>query len=221
MLENSLSGLHLDLDGADFHARLIGEFNAYNLLGVYGAAVLLGQNKAEVLQALSALRAADGRFDQVVSRERNVIGIVDYAHTPDALEKVLAALRELAEAQHGQLICVFGCGGDRDSGKRPMMGKIAEKLAHQVIVTNDNPRSEVPQAIIAEIVSGMEYGHQVEVIEDRAAAIATAIARAGASDTVLLAGKGHEPYQEIAGIKHPFSDLTQAEQALSAWRAHA
>ncbi len=212
--------VHSSWGGAQLSSPLVGRFNAANLLGSLAVLLVSDVPLAQAVATLEQVQAVPGRMQKLGGGDLPSV-VVDYAHTPDALEKVLAALRELAEAQHGQLICVFGCGGDRDSGKRPMMGKIAEKLAHQVIVTNDNPRSEVPQAIIAEIVSGMEYGHQVEVIEDRAAAIATAIARAGASDTVLLAGKGHEPYQEIAGIKHPFSDLTQAKQALSAWRAHA
>jgi UDP-N-acetylmuramoyl-L-alanyl-D-glutamate--2,6-diaminopimelate ligase len=132
--------------------------------------------------------------------------VVDYAHTPDALENVLRALRELMSLgpRHGKLVCVFGCGGDRDRGKRPLMGRIASALADEVIVTSDNPRSEDPRSIIDDVLSGISGG--AEVIEDRSNAIRDALSRAGAGDVVLVAGKGHEPYQEIAGIKHPYSD---------------
>jgi UDP-N-acetylmuramoyl-L-alanyl-D-glutamate--2,6-diaminopimelate ligase len=141
--------------------------------------------------------------------------IVDYAHTPDALEKVLQALREVNMATGGRLICVFGCGGDRDRGKRPMMGIVAEKLSDFCIVTSDNPRSENPREIIAEIVSGM-YAENHEIIVERAAAIQLAISHARPGDTVLITGKGHEDYQEIDGVKQPFSDVLVAQQALEA-----
>jgi len=148
--------------------------------------------------------------------------IVDYAHTPDALEKVLLALREVrpksADPDSGQLICVFGCGGDRDRGKRTMMGRVAERFSDHCIVTSDNPRSENPLHIIAEVVSGMTANNH-EIIADRAAAIERAIAMARQSDTVLVAGKGHEDYQEIGGVKHPFSDVTVAQRALQSWQA--
>jgi UDP-N-acetylmuramoyl-L-alanyl-D-glutamate--2,6-diaminopimelate ligase len=143
--------------------------------------------------------------------------VVDYAHTPDALEKVLAALREVTA---GRLVCVFGCGGDRDRGKRPMMGTVATKLADACIVTSDNPRNEDPDDIIAAIVAGMQ-GWNYRIIEDRAEAIAQAIRDAEAPDTVLLAGKGHEPYQEIRGVKYPFSDIETAQRALASWRTQA
>jgi UDP-N-acetylmuramoyl-L-alanyl-D-glutamate--2,6-diaminopimelate ligase len=139
--------------------------------------------------------------------------IVDYAHTPDAMEKVLQALREVSEATGGKLICVFGCGGDRDRGKRAMMGVVAQKLADRCIVTSDNPRSENPRQIIAEVVSGMNEKN-LEIIVDRAAAIKRAIGNAQQSDTVLIAGKGHEDYQEIGGVKYPFNDVLVAQQAL-------
>jgi UDP-N-acetylmuramoyl-L-alanyl-D-glutamate--2,6-diaminopimelate ligase len=146
--------------------------------------------------------------------------IVDYAHTPDALEKVLLALREINDSNGGKLICVFGCGGDRDRGKRPMMGLVAEKFADHCIVTSDNPRSEDPQRIIAEVLAGMNAGNH-EIIVERAAAIERAIGMAQQSDTVLVAGKGHEGYQEVGGVKYPFSDVAVAGLALEAWRAPA
>ncbi|MEO7480888.1 MAG: cyanophycin synthetase, partial [Sulfuriferula sp.] len=143
--------------------------------------------------------------------------VVDYAHTPDALEKVLLALREVSTSEGGKLICVFGCGGDRDRGKRPMMGTVVGKLADTSIVTSDNPRGENPQEIIDAILSGMHGTHQV--IEDREQAIALAIRNAHAVDTVLIAGKGHEDYQEIKGVKYPFSDIDVAQRSLNAWHA--
>ncbi len=141
--------------------------------------------------------------------------VVDYAHTPDALEKVLLTLREVTEPSGGRVICVFGCGGDRDRGKRPMMGTVVARFADVRIITSDNPRSEEPRAIIDEIVTGMQGEYRV--VEDRARAIALAIAEAHPNDTVLIAGKGHEAYQEIAGVRHPFSDAEIAHRALSTW----
>jgi UDP-N-acetylmuramoyl-L-alanyl-D-glutamate--2,6-diaminopimelate ligase len=143
--------------------------------------------------------------------------VVDYAHTPDALEKALGAARDAANGRRGRVLCVFGCGGDRDPGKRPQMGAVAENLADRVIVTSDNPRSEDPSAIIAAIVGGMKQ--EADIVSDRAVAIAQAITAAEANDVILLAGKGHEPYQEIAGIKHPFSDLDVAKSALAGRRS--
>jgi len=158
-----------------------------------------------------------GRMQQLGGLGQPAV-VVDYAHTPDALEKVLLALREACVGKGGQLLCVFGCGGDRDKGKRAMMGRIAEKFSDHCIVTSDNPRSEAPQSIVADVVSGMATGSH-EIIVDRAAAIARAIALARHGDTVLLAGKGHEDYQEINGVKHPFSDVAVAVQALNEWSA--
>ena len=144
--------------------------------------------------------------------------VVDYAHTPDALAKVLAALRPLANARGGRLVCLFGCGGNRDATKRPLMGAIAERDADRVFVTSDNPRDERPAAILAQILAGVAGHQDVAVIEDRAEAIATAIAEARAGDVVLLAGKGHEDYQEVQGVRRPFSDLLEARAALAQWR---
>ncbi|MBI5916172.1 MAG: UDP-N-acetylmuramoyl-L-alanyl-D-glutamate--2,6-diaminopimelate ligase [Bacteroidetes bacterium] len=214
MLDNSLTGLHLDLDGHDFYACLIGEFNAYNLLGVYAVAVLLGQKKEEVLRILSGLRAAEGRFDQVVSRERNVIGIVDYAHTPDALEKVLSTIDQLRKGG-GRIITVVGCGGDRDRTKRPLMAKVACDYSDQVILTSDNPRSEEPEAILAEMEPGVPAvaRRKVLTITDRRQAIRTACSLAQTGDVILVAGKGHEKYQEIKGVKHDFDDKKELSEA--------
>lgn len=207
ILENSLTGLHLDLDGEDFFARLIGEFNAYNLLAAYSVAILLGQGKQEVLRALSNLRAAQGRFDYVFSKERNVTGIVDYAHTPDALEKVLSTIHQLRKGG-GKIITVCGCGGDRDRTKRPLMAKVACNYSDQVILTSDNPRTEDPGTIIEEMEKGVPPYSTKKVlsIENRKQAIKTAVKLAQSGDVILVAGKGHEKYQEIKGVKHPFDD---------------
>lgn len=215
ILENSLTGLHLDLDGEDFHARLIGEFNAYNLLGVYAAALLLGQQKQEVLQALSGLRAAEGRFDYVLNQARNVIGIVDYAHTPDALEKVLSTIHALRKGG-GRILTVVGCGGDRDRTKRPIMAKVACDYSDQVILTSDNPRTEDPEAIIAEMEKGVPaYAFTRSLsITNRLQAIRAACKMANTGDVILVAGKGHEKYQEINGVKHPFDDKKVLQEEL-------
>jgi UDP-N-acetylmuramoyl-L-alanyl-D-glutamate--2,6-diaminopimelate ligase len=216
ILENTLTGLHLDLDGYDFYARLIGEFNAYNLLSVYAAGVLLGEEKIEVLAKLSELRAAEGRFDYVVDQQRRITAIVDYAHTPDALEKVLSTIQTLRTGD-ARIITVVGCGGDRDRGKRPEMAKIACNLSNQVILTSDNPRSEVPETIIAEMEAGIPEGAQRKVlsITDRKEAIRTACRLANFGDVILVAGKGHEKYQEIKGVKHPFDDKEILKAELS------
>ena len=216
ILENSLTGLHLDLAGEDFFARLIGEFNAYNLLAAYAVAILLGQGKQEVLQALSNLRAAEGRFDYVFNRERNVTAIVDYAHTPDALEKVLNTIHQLRKGG-GSIITVCGCGGDRDRTKRPLMAKVACDYSDQVILTSDNPRSEDPGAIIEEMEKGVPAYATKKVlsIENRKQAIKTAVKLAQSGDVILIAGKGHEKYQEIKGVKHPFDDK---EILMGEWR---
>ncbi len=198
---------------------LMGRFNAANLLGVLAALLVSDVALQDATQALSKVRAVEGRMQTFGGGGRPTV-VVDYAHTPDALEKVLQALREVASAESGRLICVFGCGGDRDRGKRPMMGTVAAKLADWCIVTSDNPRSEEPRAIIGAITAGMAGGTYA-VQEDRAAAIAEAIAGARATDTVLVAGKGHEEYQEVRGVRHPFSDASVVQRALQAWRGQA
>jgi len=166
---------------------------------------------SEVARRLSELKAPPGRMERYGGIDAPLI-MVDYAHTPDALENALQALRPVAAARGGRLWCVFGCGGDRDKGKRPQMGNVASKLADEVLITSDNPRSEVPADIIKDIVQGAPLAR---VESDRALAIACAITEAGDADVILLAGKGHEPYQDIAGVKYPFADGAQAEQALA------
>ncbi|GAA4303429.1 UDP-N-acetylmuramoyl-L-alanyl-D-glutamate--2,6-diaminopimelate ligase [Compostibacter hankyongensis] len=205
--ENNLSGLVMDIDGQEVHFRLIGIFNAYNLLAVYGAALLLDQDRQDVLRHLSNLTGAEGRFDYQVSAKERILGIVDYAHTPDALLNVLATLKKLRQG-HEQIITVIGCGGDRDKTKRPEMGLIAAEHSDKAIFTSDNPRSEDPAAIIHEIEAGVPVHRRRKTlsIADRREAIKTACSLAGKEDIVLVAGKGHEKYQEIKGEKHPFDD---------------
>ncbi|MYM65878.1 UDP-N-acetylmuramoyl-L-alanyl-D-glutamate--2,6-diaminopimelate ligase [Pseudoduganella sp. FT55W] len=210
---------HLDcpLGVAQVRTHLVGGFNISNALGVMGAMIAKGLGLRAAIDAAEALEPAPGRMQQVGGHEAPLI-VIDYAHTPDALEKTLAALRPVANDRGGQLWCVFGCGGDRDPGKRPQMGKIAQAADH-VLVTSDNPRSEDPHAIIEQILAGMDQNNPastVQTLDDRAAAILSAIKHAGKPDVILLAGKGHEPYQEIKGKKLPFSDADHAQLALSA-----
>ncbi len=207
--------VHSSWGGGELRSTLLGRFNAANLLGVLAVLLVSGVTLSDARRELEQMKAVPGRMQTYGGSGRPSV-VVDYAHTPDALEKVLVALREVIVADGGKLVCVFGCGGDRDRGKRPMMGTVAAKLADVCIVTSDNPRSESPHDIIAAIVSGMrEHGYQI--IEDRAAAIAQAIHGAHAADTVLVAGKGHETYQEIKGVKYPFSDAEVAQSALQTW----
>ena len=214
--------LHTSWGAARLDSRLVGRFNASNLLGALAVLLVSGVELADAVRELARVEAAPGRMQSLGGGGRPAV-VVDYAHTPDALEKVLQSLRE--SRGPGRLVCVFGCGGDRDRGKRPMMGQVAAQLADVCIVTSDNPRSEDPAEIITAIVAGMSgagmAGHAWRIIEDRAEAIGTAIREAAAADTVLLAGKGHEDYQEIRGVKHPFSDIEVAQRALAAWRAQA
>jgi UDP-N-acetylmuramyl-tripeptide synthetase len=193
-------------------APVLGEFNAANLLAVIGALVAGGVELPRALAAVSALRPVPGRLERVRA-DRGPLVVVDYAHTPDAIEKALAALRP-AVAAGGRLLCVFGCGGERDPGKRPLMGEAAARLADHVIVTSDNPRGEDPQAIVDQVLAGAGPG--AEAVIDRQVAIFTAVNQARAGDVVLVAGKGHETTQEIAGVRHPFSDREIALAALEA-----
>ena len=204
-------GIAFTLNGVRCSAPLIGRFNAANLLAVIGSLLAGGAALETIAAALPRLTPPPGRM-QVVGGDQLPLIVVDYAHTPDALEKALATLRETAEARGGKLVCVFGCGGDRDPGKRPLMGAVAEQLADRVLLTSDNPRGESPGAIIDAIATGMRAPPAVE--PDRALAIRRAVLEAAVNDVVLLAGKGHEPYQEIAGVRQPFADLDQARQAL-------
>jgi len=195
---------------------LLGRFNVDNLLAVGGVLHALGDGAAGVAAVLSRLQPVAGRMNRLGGDGVCPLVVIDYAHTPDALEQALSSLRAHAGAR---LACVFGCGGERDRGKRPMMARIAERYADQVIVTDDNPRGEDGDAIVAGIMAGFAAPEAVQVERDRAQAIARAIARAGAQDVVLVAGKGHEPYQEIAGVRHPFDDTEVARAALDAWSA--
>ncbi len=207
ILENGLTGLMMTINDQEVHFRLIGEFNAYNLLAVYGAAVCLGEDKHEVLRCLSLLTGAEGRFDYLVSPKDKVMAIVDYAHTPDALLNVLATIKKLRKGNE-QVITVVGCGGDRDKTKRPVMAEVASEYSDKVILTSDNPRSEEPEAIIRDMEAGLgSAGKRRSIsITDRKEAIKTAISLAGPEDIILVAGKGHEKYQEIKGVRHHFDD---------------
>lgn len=218
IIENSLTGLHLELDGAELHARMIGEFNAYNLTAAYAVAMLVTRSsddlnssnelKNEILTALSDLRGAEGRFDYVSHPSKaGCIGIVDYAHTPDALEKVLETIQKLKK-KTSRVITVTGAGGDRDKTKRPLMAQVSARLSDQLILTSDNPRTEDPAAILRDMEAGLDAEglKKTLVIQDRAQAIKTAVRLAGPNDVILVAGKGHEKYQDINGVKHPFDD---------------
>ena len=213
LISNTPQGLQLEINGTEVFFSLLGRFNAYNLLAAYGAAVLLGQYEQEILVSLSALKGAEGRLESVADPAGRVTALVDYAHTPDALENVLETLRALLPAGH-RLTCVVGAGGDRDRTKRPKMARIAARLADQVILTSDNPRSENPEDILAEMEAGLEPGDMNRVlrITDRRQAIRTAV-RLG-HEVVLVAGKGHETYQEIQGQRFPFDDRKELAQAL-------
>lgn len=206
ILDNALTGLQMLLNDTEVHFRLIGEFNAYNLLAVYGAAICLGEPKDKVLTTLSMLSGAEGRFDYIISNNL-VIGIVDYAHTPDALENVLATIKKLRKG-HEQIITVVGCGGDRDKAKRPVMAQTACDLSDKVILTSDNPRTESPEQILKDMEDGLSSAAKRKYISivDRREAIKTAVSLANKEDIILIAGKGHEKYQDINGIKHPFDD---------------
>lgn len=206
LLSTTIQGLEMEMDGHAVWFKLIGAFNAYNLLAIYATAVLLGEDKEEVLMQLTTIDAANGRFEQYVSKS-GVVAIVDYAHTPDALQNVLETI-QLIKADDKKVITVFGCGGDRDSSKRPVMGGIACQFSDQVIVTSDNPRSEDPLTIIEDIKKGIKITDMRKVLvqTDRQEAIKLACTLAQSGDIVLIAGKGHETYQEIKGVKHPFDD---------------
>lgn len=206
IIESPLDGLHLDLNGNEIWCRLVGRFNGYNLMAVYGTAILLEQDPLEVLTILSNLESVEGRFDYIKSPQ-SIIGIVDYAHTPDALQNVLETINQLRTGNE-MLITVVGCGGDRDKTKRPIMARIAARLSDRVILTSDNPRTEVPETIISEMLAGIEkeYSRNVQTMTDRDDAIKLACAMTRNNDVILIAGKGHEKYQEINGVKYPFDD---------------
>ena len=214
ILENQLSGLLLRINDNEVWVRLIGTFNAYNLLAIYGTAVELGLDKLEVLRLLSELESVSGRFQFIISNEK-ITAIVDYAHTPDALDNVLKTINDI-RTKNEQLITIIGCGGDRDRTKRPIMANIASTLSDKAIITSDNPRTEDPEAIIAEMEKGVEPQNFKKTISitDRKQAIKTACQLAQPNDIILIAGKGHETYQEIQGVRYDFDDMKIVKEFL-------
>ena len=213
ILEESLEGMLLDMDGQEVSVHFVGRFNVSNLLAVYGAAVQLGEPASEVLRVLSSLRPVNGRFEAIRS-PKGVSAIVDYAHTPDALANVLVAIGEIMRGR-GRVITVCGAGGNRDKGKRPLMAQEAANRSDRVIITSDNPRFEEPQAIIDDMLAGLDAGQMQKTIAiaDRREAIRAAVMMAQPGDVILVAGKGHEPYQEIKGVKHHFDDHEEIRAA--------
>ena len=207
IIEDSLLGLELMIDDVEVHFRLIGTFNAYNLLAVYGAARCMGEDKGKVLQVLSNTTGAEGRFDYLVSPNEKVVGIVDYAHTPDALLNVLATIKNLRQGVEN-IITVVGCGGNRDKAKRPQMAEVACEYSDKIIFTSDNPRNEEPEEIIKEMEKGVPVTARKKClsITDRKEAIKAAVSLSQKEDIILVAGKGHEKYQEIKGVKKHFDD---------------
>lgn len=207
VLENSFSGLLLTVNGIELWTRLIGDFNAYNIATVYGISQLLGSDSTEVLTVLSSLEAVDGRF-QFTKSATDITAVVDYAHTPDALENVLKTIENI-RTRNEQVITVVGCGGDRDALKRPEMARIACEMSDKVILTSDNPRTEDPAEILRQMEAGVGAHQTMKVLSilDRDQAIKTAVSLAQAKDIILIAGKGHEKYQDINGVKHPFDDF--------------
>ena len=206
IIENQITGLHLSIDNKDVWFRLTGTFNAYNLLAIYGSAIELGEGADEVLSILSNIKSVNGRFDHMVSRN-GIIAIIDYAHTPDALLNVLKTIKDIKQAKE-RIITVVGAGGNRDKSKRPEMAKIAAGYSHQVILTSDNPRFEEPDAIIEDMKAGLNEVEMLQTlaITNREEAIKTAFMMAKPKDFILIAGKGHETYQDIKGVKHHFDD---------------
>lgn len=214
ILENQLSGLLLKVNGSEVWVKLIGTFNAYNVLAIYGAAIELGMDSLETLRLLSDLESVSGRFQYIVS-ETNVTAIIDYAHTPDALENVLKTINDI-RTKNEQLITVVGCGGNRDKTKRPIMADIASELSDKAVLTSDNPRNEDPEAIINEMEKGVAAQNYKKVlaITDRKQAIKTACQLAQPNDIILIAGKGHETYQEVNGVRHDFDDMKIVKEIL-------
>lgn len=216
VIESDFSGTMININGNELHVKLIGDFNAYNLLAVYGVAKLLNQDTTDILIAMSTLTGAEGRFTYSISKQNNVVGIVDYAHTPDALKKVLETINML-NAKRKNIITVVGCGGDRDKTKRPLMAAISAKLSNKVILTSDNPRTENPKTILDEMYAGVGVVERKKtlVIENRKEAIKTAVMLAGNEDIILIAGKGHENYQEINGVRQHFDDKEELLNAFT------
>ncbi len=213
IVEDTFQGLQMEINGQEVYTRLVGRFNAYNLTAIYGVAVLLGVAPAEALRLLSTLSAAAGRFQYVSGK--GLVAIVDYAHTPDALENVLSTINDIRRPSQ-MLFTVVGCGGDRDTTKRPEMARIALKMSDRLILTSDNPRSEDPEKILDDMESGLSNNEKglVVRIADRRSAIKTAVMMAREGDIILVAGKGHEKYQDIGGVKHHFDDVEELERLL-------
>ncbi len=213
IIEESLEGMLLDIDGREVSVRFVGRFNVSNLLAVYGAALMLGKGTEETLCGLSTLKPVNGRFETIRS-PKGVSAIIDYAHTPDALVNVLSSIREIVKTR-AQVITVCGAGGNRDKGKRPLMAREAADRSDRVIITSDNPRFEEPQDIIADMLAGLddEQKRKVLSITDRREAIRAAAMMAEPGDVILVAGKGHEPYQDIKGVKHHFDDHEEVRAA--------
>lgn len=213
ILEMDFNGMLLDINGREVHVRLVGKFNVSNLLAIYGAAVMLGREPVEVLTVMSGLSSVSGRFEAIRSLN-GVTAIVDYAHTPDALENVLEAIHEVLQKK-GKIITVCGAGGNRDHGKRPQMAAIAAKLSDRLIVTSDNPRFEEPQDIINDMLAGLTEADKPRTLSivDRREAIKTAVMLADKGDVILIAGKGHETYQDVKGVKHHFDDKEEVIKA--------
>lgn len=215
IIENQFSGLQIQIDGRDVYTRLIGKFNAYNLAAIYAVAVQLGQDALQVLTVISNLNAVAGRF-QYFKTTSGITAIVDYAHTPDALKNVLKTIHDIRTGNE-KIFTVVGCGGDRDKTKRPVMATIACENSDRVILTSDNPRSEEPKAILDDMKAGVQPQHYMRytMIEDRREAIKSACVESQPGDIILIAGKGHETYQEIKGVKHPFNDLEIVTETLN------
>ncbi|MBB6459602.1 UDP-N-acetylmuramoyl-L-alanyl-D-glutamate--2,6-diaminopimelate ligase [Flammeovirga kamogawensis] len=215
LIDNTFEGIQMDVNGHDAWFQLIGSFNAYNVISAYATAICLGEDEFTTLQALSELKPAKGRFEQIVSKN-NIRGIIDYAHTPDALENVLETIRDIRE-EGERIITVIGCGGDRDATKRPIMAKTAAMLSEEVILTSDNPRTEKPEDILDEMEDGISptQARRTQIILDRREAIQKAVEIAEPRDIILLAGKGHETYQEINGVRHHFDDKEELFKAFN------
>jgi UDP-N-acetylmuramoyl-L-alanyl-D-glutamate--2,6-diaminopimelate ligase len=216
ILENTFEGLQLQVDDREVWFRLVGSFNAYNLLAVYGVAMELGFEPDEVLQKLSQLGGVEGRFESIRAENTGKTAIVDYAHTPDALKNVLQTIKDVNQNYlQGQIITVVGCGGNRDAEKRPKMAKIAADFSDKVILTADNPRNEEPQSIIDQMESGISLAQKFKVMQiaNRKEAIKVAVQLAQPQDIILIAGKGHETYQEVLGVRHPFDDREEVRKA--------
>ena len=217
LIECHFEGMYLDIDGHEVGVQFIGKFNVSNLLAVYGAAVMLGQKPEDILVVLSTLKSVAGRLEPIHSPE-GFTAVVDYAHTPDALENVLKAIHEVLDGREGKIITVCGAGGNRDKGKRPLMAQEAVKQSDRVIITSDNPRFEEPQDIINDMLAGLDQKQMKKVISivDRREAIKTAVMLAQKGDVILIAGKGHEDYQEVKGVKHHFDDREVVREIFNA-----